>query len=117
MRILRILRLVRVIRVVRVLRLIQELRTIVVSVLGSLRSLCWTVVLLMLLIYVVAVYFTQSVTDYRVMAVDSTSNPEDMQVLNDNFSSLLRSVLSLYQSISGGVDWGALCDPLISEIS
>merc|ERR1712228_732899 len=60
LRVMRILRLVRILRVVRVLHLISELRTIVSSIVGSFRSLVWVVVLLFLMIYIVAVYFTQS---------------------------------------------------------
>merc|ERR1719453_1495767 len=44
MRILRILRLIRVVRLIRIVRLIGELKTIVASVVGSLRSLMWTLV-------------------------------------------------------------------------
>merc|ERR1719346_110501 len=51
LRVLRILRLVRILRVVRVLHLISELRTIVSSIMGSFKSLAWTCVLLLLMIY------------------------------------------------------------------
>merc|ERR1719272_2711098 len=68
LRILRILRLVRILRVVRVLHLISELRVIVSSIVGSFRSLIWVVVLLLLMIYIVAVFFTQSVTDHIVQS-------------------------------------------------
>jgi len=66
MRVLRILRLIRVIRIIRILRLIGELRTIVSSIMGSLKSLIWTVILLFLVVYVTAVYFTQLVLEYRI---------------------------------------------------
>merc|ERR1719174_1901749 len=66
LRVLRILRLVRILRVVRVLHLISELRAIVSSIVGSFKSLIWVVVLLLLMIYIVAVFFTQSVTDHIV---------------------------------------------------
>jgi hypothetical protein len=55
LRILRVLRIVRIFRLVRVLHLISELRTIVSSIIGSFRSLFWTVLLLLLMMYIVGV--------------------------------------------------------------
>jgi len=118
MRVLRIFRLIRIIRIIRILRLIGELRTIVSSIMGSLKSLAWTVVLLFLLVYVFGVYFTQLVLDHRLSLKGDTVEPSpSLQSLEFYFGSLGRSILSLYQAISGGVDWDDLAVPLISRIS
>uniref|UniRef100_A0A7S4UQF2 EF-hand domain-containing protein n=1 Tax=Alexandrium monilatum TaxID=311494 RepID=A0A7S4UQF2_9DINO len=115
LRILRVLRLVRIFRVIRVLHLISELRTIISSIMGSFRSLGWTCVLLFLMIYIVGVYFTQSITDYMV-----EKNTEGVAITNaDNtlryyFGDLLRAILTLWQAMSGGIDWDSLAGPLIS---
>lgn len=79
------------------------------------KSLYWTVVLLFLMIYVVAVYLTQLVLDYRVEKSLGGTQPNEQ--LGQYYSSLFRSILSLYQAISGGVDWDDLVNPLIQEIS
>jgi len=115
MRILRVLRLVRIMRLVRILRLIRELRTIVLSIVGSMKSLCWTVFLLFLMIYVVGVYLTQLVIDYRVEAVaeNRTVHPK----IEQYYDTLFRSIMSLYQAITGGLDWNDISDPLVTEIS
>eukprot|EP00927_Polykrikos_kofoidii_P007995 TRINITY_DN13301_c0_g1_i2.p1 TRINITY_DN13301_c0_g1~~TRINITY_DN13301_c0_g1_i2.p1 ORF type:complete len:922 (-),score=136.05 TRINITY_DN13301_c0_g1_i2:38-2803(-) len=103
-RILRILRLIRIIRVFRLLRFVQELRAMVCSIASSFRSLCWTLVLLSLLIYVLGVYFTQVIAD--------TATSRDLVELEDilgiYFGSLPRSLLSLFQAMTGGVDWNDL---------
>mmetsp|Transcript_1806 Transcript_1806/g.4217 ORF Transcript_1806/g.4217 Transcript_1806/m.4217 type:complete len:532 (-) Transcript_1806:125-1720(-) len=114
---LRILRLVRVLRVMRVLRLIGELRAIVSSIVGSMKSLLWTVLLLLLVIYMVGVYFTQSVTEHMVIQAERNQgySPE-LKTLSIYFGSLGRTLLSLYQAMSGGIDWDSLADPLITEI-
>lgn len=120
LRILRILRLVRILRVVRVLHLISELRAIVSSIYGSFRSLLWVVVLLLLMIYIVAVFFTQSVTDHivEVKVDDANWVPNADQVtLIVCFGSVMRAVLSLWQAISGGIDWDALVVPLLEQVS
>jgi hypothetical protein len=110
--------------VVRVLRLITELRTIVSSILGSFKSLGWVVVLLLLMIYIVACYFTQTVTDnFRtesesgnldLLAARDTWDPES-RTLGVHFGSLARAILSLYQSMSGGLDWDVLAAPLLNR--
>ncbi|CAE7263258.1 scn4aa [Symbiodinium sp. CCMP2456] len=109
MRILRVLRLVRIVRLVRVLRLIRELRTLVQSIASTMTSLLWTVVLLLLLIFVVGICFTQVVADVGLEA------PQLIQEGTDTFEyygSLLRSVMSLYQSITSGISWRDASQPL-----
>jgi len=113
MRVLRILRLMRVLRVMRVLRLISELRTIVSSIIGSMRSLFWTIVLLLLMMYIVGVYFTQQITTHLVHDIDTS---KDDATLAKYFGSLDRTIISLYQAISGGVDWDSLADPLMVAV-
>lgn len=123
LRVLRILRLVRILRVLRVLHLISELRTIVSSIVGSFSSLGWTVVLLSLMIYIVAVYFTQSVNqllvekgfDLSLEEDDPGFNP-DVSHLKSYFGSLGRAVLTLWEAMSGGMDWDGVADPLLQEI-
>jgi len=114
MRMMRILRLIRVMRLMRILRLIGELRTMLLSILGSLKSLLWAVILLFLMMYIIGVYITQLVLDKRV----SLPEKEDVtQTLIDDFGSLGDAILSLYQAVTGGTDWGDFLDPLRSEIS
>jgi len=115
MRVLRILRLMRVLRVMRVLRLISELRTIVSSLAGSMNALFWAIMLLLLMIYIVGVFFTQQITQARIEQ-SSGQKSDDLITLSKYFGSLGRSILSLYQAISGGLDWDSLADPLVSTV-
>lgn len=117
-RVLRFLRLVRVVRLARIMRLFGELRTIVVSIIGSMRSLGWTVLLLLLMIYMIAVYLTQLVSDWRrEQGTDLDQMSTTGIELEYYYGSVPRSILSLYQSISGGVSWDLACAPLMSNIS
>jgi len=122
LRILRVLRIVRIFRLVRVLHLISELRTIVSSIIGSFRSLFWVVILLLLMMYIVGVWFLQSVTDHFIARLESdtdgegiTYSPGEMS-LKEHFDSLASTILSLWQALSGGVDWSDVGDPLMNEI-
>lgn len=116
LKVLRILRLMRVLRVMRVLRLISELRTIVSSIVGSMKSLGWAILLLLLMIYIVGVFFTQQINQYMVELDPSVAKNDKQIILNQYFGSLLRTILSLFQAMSGGIDWDSLADPLIREI-
>jgi hypothetical protein len=102
----------------RVLRLISELRSIVSSIAGSMKSLGWTLVLLLLMIYVVGVYFTQSISEFLVDRAKDTNEPKSFDVieLEKYFGTLARTILTLYQVIVGGIDWDSLASPMIAEI-
>mmetsp|Transcript_5522 Transcript_5522/g.10135 ORF Transcript_5522/g.10135 Transcript_5522/m.10135 type:complete len:365 (-) Transcript_5522:29-1123(-) len=114
LKMLQMLRLIRILRLIRLVRFIGELRKIVYLIMGSIWSFFWTLMLISLMIYLVAVFLTQLVTDYR------KDNPEKETPENGvqkHFGDLGTSILSLFQSISGGVDWGDILDPLMTEIS
>jgi len=116
LRVLRVLRIVRIFRLVRVLHLIGELRTIVSSIMGSFRSLFWTVLLLLLMMYIVGVWFLQSVTDHFLAKGSDFIPSTGEDKLREHFHSLGQTILSLWQALSGGVDWGDVADPLMSEV-
>eukprot|EP00747_Dinoflagellata_sp_TGD_P082645 gnl/TRDRNA2_/TRDRNA2_161771_c1_seq2.p1 gnl/TRDRNA2_/TRDRNA2_161771_c1~~gnl/TRDRNA2_/TRDRNA2_161771_c1_seq2.p1 ORF type:complete len:309 (+),score=54.66 gnl/TRDRNA2_/TRDRNA2_161771_c1_seq2:1-927(+) len=113
-RILRILRLARIMRVFRVVRLVDELRMIVTSIMGSFQSLVWTLCVLFLIIFIIAVFLTQLLVDYR------TSNPavpEVEDLVDKYYSSLFTAILGLYQAVTGGVSWEVLVMPLLNHVS
>eukprot|EP00929_Paragymnodinium_shiwhaense_P026826 TRINITY_DN1586_c0_g1_i1.p1 TRINITY_DN1586_c0_g1~~TRINITY_DN1586_c0_g1_i1.p1 ORF type:complete len:731 (-),score=114.70 TRINITY_DN1586_c0_g1_i1:429-2621(-) len=113
MRVLRILRLVRIVRLFRVLRVIGELRTIVASIIGCLKPLVSAMLLLLLMIYVVGVFFTQAVSTHLLEDPSAEPNP----ALKENFGSLAQSLFSLFQCVLGGMDWGDVANPLTHEMS
>eukprot|EP00930_Biecheleria_cincta_P055420 TRINITY_DN4173_c0_g1_i2.p1 TRINITY_DN4173_c0_g1~~TRINITY_DN4173_c0_g1_i2.p1 ORF type:complete len:852 (+),score=153.02 TRINITY_DN4173_c0_g1_i2:31-2586(+) len=106
--VLRLLRLGRVIRLVRMVRLIPALKSMVYLISASMTSFFWTGVLLLILMYVVAIYFTELATDlkhensYRYTSLE-------------HWSSLGASVLSLFQAITGGDDWNNFVSGLPNE--
>jgi len=117
LRVLRILRLLRAIRLARVLRLVRQLRTLVCSIAASMQSLAWTVLLIAFLIYVVAIYFTQLTLHTRIGLTDEESAAANQKDMVAYYGSLLQACLSLFQAITGGVDWDMMLRPLVEEIS
>lgn len=111
---LRILRILRAIRIIRLVKMLRPLRILVMSILGSMQPLFWTVMLLFFVIYLMGVFLTQSVADYKL----ATEVPHDkLVVLNNYYGTLTKAMLSLFQSVSGGVDWENMVNPLIEDIS
>jgi len=117
MRVLRILRLVRIVRLFRVLRVIGELRTIVASIVGCLKPLVSAMLLLLLMIYVVGVFFTQAVSQHIAEEAEADPDAEPDPALIENFGTLSLSLFSLFQAILGGMDWGDIANPLTHEMS
>lgn len=114
LRVMRIFRIVRVLRLVHVLHIVGELRMLLVSVAGSVRSLFWTVLLLLMLTYVFGLYLTQLVVDFKIQNPDKH---DEQQELVKYYGTLSRTMLSLYQTISDGIHWHEVMDPLASHCS
>eukprot|EP00747_Dinoflagellata_sp_TGD_P195613 gnl/TRDRNA2_/TRDRNA2_64549_c0_seq1.p1 gnl/TRDRNA2_/TRDRNA2_64549_c0~~gnl/TRDRNA2_/TRDRNA2_64549_c0_seq1.p1 ORF type:complete len:680 (+),score=125.28 gnl/TRDRNA2_/TRDRNA2_64549_c0_seq1:68-2041(+) len=112
MTVMRVLRLLRIVRVFRVLRLIDELRAIVISIMNSMGSLLWTLALLFLMQYVLGVFLTQLHADY-LKGGEGYIDAETEEELRIYFGQLLRSILSLYEAMTGGKDWDDLATPLM----
>jgi voltage-gated sodium channel len=115
-RLLRLLRLIRIMRIARLLRFISELQLLTLSIVGSLRSLFYTVVLLFLMLYVVAVFLTQLVVDKRSELGADAEDSQAIIELKVYYASLARSILSLYQAILSGLDWAELMEPIIQHL-
>lgn len=106
---LRIIRLMRVVthcRNVRVIRFIRELRLMVFSLTGTLKSLMWAIVLMVIVLLVFGVFFTDGAITYLVehpsLAASTTAD------LRAHFGSLSSAIVSLYMAMSGGEDWGGI---------
>jgi len=113
LRLTRLVRIMRVVRFLRFLRIVSELHVLVCSIAASLRSFFWTAVLLSVMMYVVGVFFTQMVIEFREQQPDRYDDNVEMQLY---WGSLGDSILSLFQSMSGGVDWEAVVIPLRSSL-
>ena len=109
MRILRIGRLARVVRVVRVVRLFRALRTLVASLMGTLKSLFWSFLLLGLVIYIFGILFTDVLLDFRATVGGTGQDFEEMQKYFGNLGS---SAATLFRAISDGISWQTAADAL-----
>merc|ERR1719389_709403 len=72
-------------------------------------ALFWTLSLLMMVIYIFSVFFTQVVLD-----VYKTKNSEHLEYW---YGRLPRTILTMFEVIVGGVSWDEVVEPLIEDIS
>merc|ERR1712060_867700 len=59
---------------------------------------------------------TQLVLDHKLTSPEK-DNDLDFNELNSHYGSLARTMLSLFQAVSGGLDWEVLINPLMLHIS
>eukprot|EP00929_Paragymnodinium_shiwhaense_P042264 TRINITY_DN21893_c0_g1_i1.p1 TRINITY_DN21893_c0_g1~~TRINITY_DN21893_c0_g1_i1.p1 ORF type:complete len:726 (-),score=123.69 TRINITY_DN21893_c0_g1_i1:344-2521(-) len=118
LRLFRILRLVRIIRVVRVLNFFKDLRIMVSGILNSIQPMMWALLILLFTMYVFAVGLMQFVSEeVEARAVDPSlakTTESEFKTMMTLYGSLPASLDTLYQTISGGIDWGNASRPLKS---
>lgn len=110
----RLTRLVRIMRVFRLMAMFQDLRAMVESIGSSCKSLVWTSLLFLLLTYVTGVYLTD------LVAEQARKDPRILfegSLLGEYYGTTPRALLSMFQAVTGGVDWNDLLQPLIEEVS
>jgi len=107
-RVVRVLRLLRVARVVRVLRFCDELRVMVAGITHSLRSLFWAGLMLFIMEFMFAIVLLDFVS--AELEVDDSDMKE--KLLYD-WGSLTQALYTLYQTISGGISWAEVAQPLV----
>ncbi|CAJ1404753.1 unnamed protein product [Effrenium voratum] len=110
MRIIRITRLVKTVRLAKVFRFVMAFRMLITSIMHTLKSLFWALALLILIVYIFAVLFTQAVNDYL-----SDSGPMSQRELDNSqryYGSMMQTMLSLFMSITSGVSWEEVLAPL-----
>eukprot|EP00929_Paragymnodinium_shiwhaense_P055433 TRINITY_DN2776_c0_g1_i1.p1 TRINITY_DN2776_c0_g1~~TRINITY_DN2776_c0_g1_i1.p1 ORF type:complete len:759 (+),score=121.04 TRINITY_DN2776_c0_g1_i1:37-2277(+) len=111
LRIVRVMKMIRLFRVVRLMRMFRELRLIWNSIFGSMKAIFWAMVLIASVAFMAGVCFVQAATEYLRDNMDALSE-EDVTEIQNSWGSCQRSMLALYQSVTGGRDWGVVSTTL-----
>jgi hypothetical protein len=110
LRVVRATRVVRITRIIRVLKAFRELRVMISGILSSMRSLFWAAVIATLIFCVFGMVLTQATLDY---CFDNDAwHHSETERIREKFGSLGSSMLSLYETMAGGISWGDLVDVL-----
>mmetsp|Transcript_43151 Transcript_43151/g.100607 ORF Transcript_43151/g.100607 Transcript_43151/m.100607 type:complete len:556 (+) Transcript_43151:60-1727(+) len=108
---LRVLKLVRILRIARIASAFPELHILISSIVDSLQSLFWTMVLIFACLYGVAVVITQVVSDHKI-AVGREEMEKSHEEMLHFFGSLDSTMVALYMVISEGIHWSELMNQL-----
>jgi len=114
---LRVLRVARILRITRLLHLMPEFQTLVVSIMSSLKSLTWVFLLVIITTSVFGVILTQIVTDHKTALGREEVENSHQEVLEEYFGSVGMAMLRLYMTISDGMHWAELADPMMEFCS
>lgn len=114
LRITRSIRLLRLFRFFKLLKTFTGLRMMIVSISDSMKSLMWSILLIVFVIFAAGVYLTQLVTNEKIARREE---PEDYREIQMYFGSLSVSMLSLYEVMSEGIHWHEVMSPLSHHCS
>jgi len=95
------------------------MRMLVHNVVNTLKSLTWTVILLFVSLYLFAVRFTQATTEYFIAdyyidhpPCQASTATIEATTLHYYFGSTARSTFTLFKTLTGGVSWQDVSEPL-----
>lgn len=114
-RMVRVLRLVRAVRILKVVRNIGALRTLIRSTINTMAHVGWAVVLIVLVVYIVGLVFTDAVSMYA----SENLTPQGLSVadVNPNLvwfgSGLHLSCQTLWWSVTGGINYADAVNVMI----
>merc|ERR1712216_1025650 len=93
LRISRVTRLIRILRIARVVHFFVALRKLVFSMVHTMQSLAWSIILLSMIIYVYAILFSTAVAQHRLDMADAASDAASASeaVLDQYFGGLFTS--------------------------
>ena len=102
LRMLRLLRTLRSVRILRYLRFFSKFRLLALAMQKSLVPFFWACFMLLSMLYVVGVFFLNGVAGH---IASGKAHPSQVVELQSSFGSLSRCLLTLFMSITGGMDW------------
>eukprot|EP00931_Biecheleriopsis_adriatica_P050563 TRINITY_DN29281_c0_g1_i1.p1 TRINITY_DN29281_c0_g1~~TRINITY_DN29281_c0_g1_i1.p1 ORF type:complete len:630 (+),score=90.84 TRINITY_DN29281_c0_g1_i1:56-1945(+) len=115
LRILRVVRVARVMKLIRKFRSLLELRKLLMMFVSCLRTLTWTMIVLVLLMILWAMVAVEFVHPVIEELGGETDQWEDCSWCNDAMSSVMNAVLTLFMTIVAGDSWGMLAMPVIKH--
>lgn len=108
MKLYRVVRLLRVIRMARLFHMVPELHFTLTLMTTSSTSFFWAAVLMLLIMYLVALYFTVVSRQFAETEFPETADgvrPPELDALEVFWGSTGKSINSLFLAVFGGQDW------------
>jgi voltage-gated sodium channel len=114
LRSMRLFKMVKMLRVIRLMRSMFELRIILNSIMGSMKSMFWSIVLLVVVLYMFALIFVQASATH--LSTNDVSQEEEANLLK-HWGGVTKAMTTLLASTTGGLDWNLASDPLLKIAS
>jgi len=103
-------------RILRVSKTFSQLRVLIVTMISSIGSLFWSMVLLMILMYTFAVFLSQSLQYDLSELLASPGNEEMKLFLHNNYGTATKATWTMFEiTFSGG--WPTWVSPVVAEVS
>jgi len=112
LRVVRLMKMLKLLRMVRIMRMFKELRLIVTSIKGSLKSMFWAILLILIITYIVGICFLQAGTTYLQESGKNLSE-EEIATIKEYWGRLSMAMLSLYMASTNGTGWKEMANSLI----
>merc|ERR1712224_1103968 len=104
------MKMLKLLRMIRLLRTFRELRLILSSIMGCVKSMMWTGVLVLAVSYMFGIALLQASTDY--LRTNEGAPPNVRSRIYYYWGSVMKAMGSLYMSSLGGEDWIRIVEPL-----
>jgi len=111
LRAFRLLRLLRIARLLRMVHLIHDLRMIATAMASAFSALIWTMTLLIFLVYIWSILCMEFIA--RAQHKHRSVHHAELKYY---FGSLGRSMLTMFESIVGGISWDEAANPLVQDV-
>lgn len=107
-RVLRMAKMLKLLRMVRLMRMFRQLRLILNSIMGSINSMFWSIVLILVITGCLGICFVQAATEELRQNSDVVVDEE----LDEWWGSVPKAMISMYMASFGGEDWRKIAEPL-----
>jgi len=107
------LRPLRVLRIIRLAAFIKEIRVLVLSIVATLKILMWALLLMFFVMFGFSMLFVDAVSTHLKSMGPTPCNMGEGTELCISWDSLPTAILSLFQAVTGGMDWDQAFQPLM----
>eukprot|EP00931_Biecheleriopsis_adriatica_P009189 TRINITY_DN11027_c0_g1_i15.p1 TRINITY_DN11027_c0_g1~~TRINITY_DN11027_c0_g1_i15.p1 ORF type:complete len:538 (-),score=85.29 TRINITY_DN11027_c0_g1_i15:91-1704(-) len=111
LRTVRLIRVTRVLRIIRVMKVFKDLRLLIAAIASTVKTAFYAFVLIFCAMWMFSIALTQLVAGH-VKETRLAGGVQDPDLLF-YFGSLWKSMLTLFMTISGGIDWKDALEPLL----
>lgn len=112
LRLMRLMKMVKLLRMIRFMRMFRELRLILNSIMGSVKSMLWSVLLVTCVTFMFGIAFLQAGTSYLKEPDIEVRDPRTCKAIKEYWGSVGGAMLTLYTVSTGGQDWKPVAKPL-----